>query len=77
MSDDDHYNGILLEEIRDQNKAVLEVVVMMQDQMSTLATKSDLQAVADDVSWIKLALKDTNKDLKNLAKRVTVLEQAA
>lgn len=74
---DDGHTTILLEEIRDQNKAVLEAVGQMQDGMKNLATKDELQAVADDVKIIKAAVTVTNKDLANLDHRVTVLEQAA
>jgi len=77
MSKDDDYTNVLLEQIRDQNKAVLEGVGQIQSQMNTLATKAELQAVADDVKTIKVVVVDTNKDLKNLDRRVTALEQAA
>jgi len=77
MSKDDDYVAVVLEQIRDQNKVVLEAVGQMQGQMNTLATKAELQAVADDVKTIKVAVADTNKDLNNLDRRVTVLEQAA
>lgn len=73
----DNYMGILLEEIRDQNKVVLEAVGQIQDTMKTLATKDELRAVAEDVKTIKSALKDTNKDLANHDLRITRLEQAA
>lgn len=77
MSKEDNYTNILLEEIRDQNKAVLELVGQMQGQMNSLATKDSLQEVAEDVKTIKAALTDTNKDLKELDRRVTLLEQTA
>lgn len=75
MSKDDDYVTVMLEEIQDQNKAVLEAVGQMQGQMNTLATKTELQTVADDVKTIKAALTDTNKDLNTLDKRFTILEQ--
>lgn len=64
MSNDSGYTGILLEEIRDQNKAVIEAVGQMQDNIKTLATQDALNAVTDDVKLIKLALTDTNKDIR-------------
>lgn len=76
MSRDDHNTNLLLEEIRGQNQAVLEIVGGMQDQMKNFATKDVLQAVADDVKTIKLAVTATNKDVRDLDRRVTVLEQA-
>lgn len=71
------YTAVLLEEIRDQNKAVLDAVGQMHGQFKTLATKDELQAVADDVKTIKAAVKGTNLELRSLDRRVTVLEQAA
>ena len=75
MSNNSDYTGIVLEEIRDQNKAVIEAVGQMQDTMKTLATKVALQAVADDVKIIKSVLTDTNKDLNLHDIRLRNLEQ--
>lgn len=36
----DNYTAIVLEEIRDQNRALLEAVSQMQTQMSLLATQA-------------------------------------
>ena len=77
MSNNSDYTGIVLEEIRDQNKAVIEAVGQIQDTMKTLATKVALQEVADDVVIIKSVLTNTNKDSRLLDARVTRLEQAA
>lgn len=77
MSNDTEYTNLILEEIRGQNKVVIEAVGQMQEKMETLATKEALQVVADDVAIIKHALKDTNKEVQELDRRVTVLEHAA
>lgn len=77
MSSDSEYTNITLEEIRGQNKVVIEAVGQMQEKMETLATKEALQVVADDVAIIKHALKDTNKEVQDLDRRVTVLGHAA
>lgn len=77
MSNDTEYTNLILEEIRGQNKVVIEAVGQMQEKMETLATKEALQVVADDVAIIKHALKDTNKEVEDLDRRVTVLEHAA
>jgi len=76
MSSSDNYFGILLEDIRDQNKAILEAVGQMQDNVRTLATQAGLQEVADDVAIVKAAVTATNHDLITLDTRVTSLEQA-
>lgn len=74
MSNDDNYTGVLLEEIRDQNKAVLEAVGQIQDTMGTLATKDELQAVANDIKTIKKVLTETNKDVSLLDARLSTVE---
>ncbi len=74
---DDSYVDALLEEIRDQNKVVMEAVSQMKEQMVALATKDDLRRVADDVTTIKTVLTETNEELADHEHRVTLLEQAA
>jgi hypothetical protein len=66
----------ILREIRDQNQIILEIVGLTWDKMQTLATKSELRRVADDVAWMKRALKETNRDLKALSRRVTSIQDA-
>ena len=77
MSSDDNYMSILLEDIRDQNKAVLEAVGQIQKTVGSLATKDELQDVADDIKTIKIAVTETNKDLGLHDIRITALEQAS
>lgn len=76
MSNDSNYTGIILEEIRDQNKAVIEAVGQMQDTMKTLATQENLDRVETKVDTIQFALTDTNKDLRLHDVRIRKLEQA-
>jgi len=77
MSKEDDYVAVLLEDIRDQNKAVLESVVRIQDTVKTLAAKEDLKAIETKVDTIQKAVADTNKYFINLDNRVTNLEQSA
>lgn len=70
------YTGIILEEIRDQYKVVIEAVGMMQDTMKTLATQDALNAVAADVKTIKSVLTETNKEVHLHDVRITRLERA-
>ncbi len=77
MSKEDDYVAVLLEDIRDQNKAVLESVVHIQDTVKTLATKEGLSAIEAKVDTIQKAVADTNKDFISLDNRVTNLEQSA
>ncbi len=77
MGADDNYIAVVLEEIRSQNKAVLESVGQMKGTISTLVTKDELAEVRSDVKAIRAALTDTNKDLRDHENRITLLEQAA
>ena len=71
------YTGIILEEIRDQFKFVIEAVSLMQITMKTLATKDDLHKLEIKVDAVKYALTDTNKEVHLIESRVTRLEQTA
>jgi hypothetical protein len=72
----DEYTNILLEEIRDQNRAVLEVVGTMQERLEQTALQSDLEEVKQDVKTGNAALKATNEQLIDYETRLTKLEQA-
>lgn len=71
---DVNYLSAVLEEVRDQNKAVLENVGMMQNDMKLLAKQADLEEVKNDVKTIKHALRDTNNQIHGHEKRITKLE---
>jgi predicted nucleic acid-binding Zn-ribbon protein len=74
---DDNYNSILLEEIRDQNKAVLEAVGSLQRQVKLLPTRDEFNEVKTDIKAIKATVKDTNQQVQNHEQRVTKLEAKA
>ena len=74
MSKDDNYVGIALEDIRDQNKAVLEAVGQLQEKVNTLSSKDDLKRLEVKVDTIQAAITDTNKDFANLKTRVSTLD---
>jgi len=67
------YVAVMFEEIRDQNKALFEAFGLMQDKMETLATKDSVDALTVRVSTLKVAVTETNKDLRNLDNRVALL----
>lgn len=77
MTKDDEHTNIILEEIRDQNKALVEAVGQMQEKMETLASKEDVARLETKVDTIQAAVRDTNKDVAELDQRVTTLEQAS
>ncbi len=68
----DHYQGALLEEIRDEVKAIHESVAPMPTLSRDVAQlKDDMVDVKADVKTIKLAVKGQSKDHKDLVKRVS------
>lgn len=73
----DNYTAVLLEEIRDQMKAVLEIVADNQTKVSKLdGIERNVSELKDDMKIVKQAVTDTSKDLKLLERRVTKLEQS-
>jgi Tfp pilus assembly protein PilO len=73
---DDDYEGALLEEIKDQNKAVLEAVGMIKEQVKQLPTRDEFNALKEDVRTIKTVVTDMNHDIKDYDRRITRLEEA-
>jgi hypothetical protein len=61
---DDNYTGVLLEQIRDQNKAVLEAVGDIRAKVENLPTRDEFNELKRDVKTIKAAVTATNSDLK-------------
>ncbi|HSX36913.1 MAG TPA: hypothetical protein VLG13_02230 [Patescibacteria group bacterium] len=76
MSDDTTGIGVILEEIRDQNKAVLEAVGDIQQKVKGLPTRDEFQDLVSEVKTIKFALTETNHQVSNHKIRLTRLEQA-
>lgn len=70
----DNYTAILLEEIRDQFRAVIEMVSQMQDNMQFLAKTAELEVVKDDISVIKKVVTNISRQQKDHEKRITKLE---
>lgn len=75
---DDNYLGVLLEEIRDQNKAILEAVSDMQAQVAKLpGIDGSVNELKADTKVIKTAVTEQSKQLKNHESRITRLEVEA
>lgn len=69
-----NYTAILLEEIRDQFRAVIEMVSQMQDNMQFLVKTAELEVVKDDIRVIKKVVTDISRQQKDHEKRITKLE---
>lgn len=74
MSTDDSYTNILLEEIRGQNRLVVEAVRDLPTKLEVVAIKQDLKLVADDVKTIKAVVTDISQAVNNHQQRLTQLE---
>ena len=74
MGDDKNYTNVILEEIRSQMRAVLEIV-------SNQPTREEFDSLKTDVRTIKRAVVDNDKttrhELELLDRRVTKLEESA
>ena len=74
MSDTD-YNGVLLEDLNDKFDVLIDGIKGIREKVDDLPTRSEFNELKDDVKTIKSVVIETNKDLHNLDKRVTVLEK--
>ena len=76
-SSDDNYVGLLLEQIRDQNKAVLEAVGDMQHKVAVLpAMQQDIAELKQDMKVVKAAVTDLSRQVNDQESRVSRLETA-
>jgi hypothetical protein len=73
---EDNYVGILLEEIRDQNKAVLEAVGDMQTSLKKMPTNDRFTDLQEDVKVIKAAVTDMGRQQQDHEIRLSNLEAA-
>ena len=64
------YNGAMLEEIRDQNKALLEGQKDQATRADVGRLEQRLDALESDVKVIRAAVKATNSDLTDLSREV-------
>ena len=72
---DDHID-VLLEEVRDQNRAVLEAVGQIQQQLNELLpVKSDVAQLTSDMKIVKAAVTDQSLELRDHGSRLTRLEE--
>ncbi len=75
MAKDNNYTDVLLEDIRSQMQAVLEISLDTQKNIKPISSiQSDVVELKSDIKTIKQAVIDTNKDLRLLERRVTKLE---
>ena len=77
-NDDDNYMGVLLDEIRDQNKAVLEAVGDIQLNTAYFQEmRTDISELKSDMKIVKAAITDISKQQNDHDHLITQLEAAA
>ena len=74
---DDNYLGVLLEEIRDQNRAVLEAVGSMREDLNHLPKREEFDELKQDVKIIKAAVTDLSHQVNDHEHRITRLEASS
>ena len=73
---DNNYTDILLEDIRDQNRAVLEAVGAMQDHVKLSPNISErLEKLEYDMAAVRIATRVTNDSIKLIKIRTEKLEE--
>lgn len=81
MGDDKNYTNVILEKIRSQMSAVLEIVSDNQRKLDNMPTREEFDDLKADVNTIKRAVVDNDKttrhELELLDRRVTELEESA
>lgn len=73
--DDTTHVAVLLEEIRGQNEAVLEIVGDMQEQVAEIPKiQRDIQEIKGDIKVMKAVLTDHSGQLHDHEHRIGALE---
>ena len=73
---DDNYIGVLLEHVRDQNKAVLEAVSDMRAELKRVPKREEFDELKQDVKVIKAAVTDLSRQVNDHEHRIGDLETA-
>ena len=75
---DNNYTDVLLENIQDQNKAILELAGSMKEHVKHIpAIRADISELKEDVKTIKLAVRDTSSQVQDHERRIIRLEAKA
>ena len=77
MANDKDYQTVLLEQLVDQNKTILEAVGDMQQQVALIpAMREDIAELKQDMRVVKAAVTDMGHQLGDHERRITRLEAA-
>ena len=75
--DEERYTNLILEDIRNQMQAVLEIVSDNQKQVQNLPTLDELNELKTDVKVIRQAVTNTSHNVRLLERRIDKLESLA
>jgi predicted nucleic acid-binding Zn-ribbon protein len=75
--DNDNYEGILLEQIRDEIKAVHEAVGDIRLKVNNQPTRNEFNELKDDVRTIKASVTGQSAQIHDHDERITRLETDA
>jgi hypothetical protein len=76
MANSKDYSAVLLEQIVDQNQAVLEAVGDIQRKVANLPTRDAFDELRRDVKTTMSALRDVSGQVTDHETRMTALEAA-
>lgn len=77
MGDDKDYTNVILEEIRSQMSAILEIVSNQPTREEFNNLREEFDSLKTDVRTIKRAVVDNDKTTRHDDRRVTKLEESA
>jgi polyhydroxyalkanoate synthesis regulator phasin len=76
MADDKDYVIVLMEQMRDELRAVHEAVGDIQEQLADVPKRDEFDELRQEVRLIRAAVTATNEDVAGLKQRVDALEAA-
>ena len=76
MADDKDYAIVLMEQMRDELRAVHEAVGGIQEQLANVPKRDEFDELRQEVRLIRAAVTATNEDVVGLKHRVDALEAA-
>lgn len=74
MANDKNYTDVLLEDMNAKMQAVLEIVSDNQRVLQDIPKRDEFNELKTEVTTIRAAVIDTNKELKLHDRRITKLE---
>jgi len=69
-------NGVLMEQVHDQNQAVLEAVGDIQKELADVPKRAEFAELQADVRVIKAAIADVSEQVNDHERRLIRLEPA-